>query len=269
MHILLKELLSETPDKVFVAGPPHMYKWDAPGEIYTFFTFPRYSLVMRNSSHSGILHVVAKIYDTIVGVEDSTAAARNFTNKMLAENRMRCSNVDEFIKDCQGGIMHDAIKEKGSHELVYSATSFREDSRLLCGRIWVDDKIISCWCKLDDLRNKWGMIKQLFKDAQELFGNLDEYRVDNLERDALATKTGVIPDLFPAKDVEDSKVGDEEISPEQILDLRKKLHVLPPDEKKRAMKKLGMININKNRDVKANYHQDAIAEGVILLKSLL
>jgi hypothetical protein len=32
MHILLKELLIETPDKVFVAGLQHMYKWDAPNE---------------------------------------------------------------------------------------------------------------------------------------------------------------------------------------------------------------------------------------------
>jgi hypothetical protein len=273
MPIMLKSLLTEDPDDVKINKPPYKYSWHTE---YTkpFFTNPYYSLVRSHGTHGDILQTIDNVHRIIFKMDEKVVLP--VVKRKFEEGGVTCSDLNEFVDDYYHGTLGKFIKmhsvrpnsnpdDEDSYSPWHFATSdYKALKHYLSGRVWPEHNIMSFWNKLADIKQDWKQIKDMFAHNEGMKYNLDDYMVDNLERDRISFDTGRVPDLVPAKGIEHHGEEEVELSPEEIRDLQKKLHTLPPAEKKRAMLKLGMVNVNnKARDVKADYYQDAIAEGKI------
>ena len=268
MPILLKDLLKESPEEVIISKyAKETLKWHN-SVAYTFITFPTFSLVGRNIAHGNILRNVNNVMGDAGDVDNVDELKKLITN-YFGKIDLSCSNIDAFIKDYNNGVLHKFIKTHGEYWFLFNMSEIRSLPDCLFGRVWPENKIISCWSKLDDIKRNWHEVKDVFLRNASTLGKLDDYTVDYSERDGMYQK-GVFLDFIPAKDIKTSSAEKSTLTPEEILDLKKKLHTLRPDQKKQAMIKLGMVDFNAaSGDVRTNFMRGAIAEGRILLKHLL
>lgn len=258
MHILLKHILSnkfiikEDPDRVkgldpeFGVSPIAGFEDD---DTYAFFTFPKYNLIARRTFHGNIMQSMAKIYDAMIDLDlkdkDNMAVMVSFIEKLFKNRNTQCSNINEFVKDLQpNGIVYNFIQDKGDGWFIAHIDDFRSLPDCLCGRVWTNKKIISFWNELSDIKKNWHEVRELFLSFPSIFGNLDDYKIDNIERDAEYQKGKELPELLPASEIQKHHTTPN-LTPEEIRALRKKLHMMSPEEKKKAMHILGMDTPNK------------------------
>jgi hypothetical protein len=269
VHILLKSLLKESPEEVIIGKyARETLNW-YDNVAYAFITFPTFSLICRNSTHGNILRNVNSVIRDF-GNTNNADELKKLINEFFDKVHLSCSDIDAFIKDYKTGVLGNIIKKHGENWFLFNMPELRGSPVSLHGRAWPEKKIISCWNNLDDIKKNWDAIKSMFSHNKSKIGELNDYTVDYLDRDSTFHKKNVLLDLIPAKDIKNSDGKKSTLTPEEIRDLQKKLHTLPPAEKKQAMIKLGMVNFDAERnDARMNFMRGAIAEGGILLKDLL
>jgi hypothetical protein len=251
-HIKLKDLLKENPDFVSDEHGGKIAKYFDTDAI-AFFAFKEFSILNRGGVHYDMLNTMRDIYDDGSPAHD--------IEYLMDEKGFLLSSSLGLIDELDDGPLGQYFKNysadysdetgSGSDGSSPNAGAFRTKSGGLAGRIWTKKKIISFWNRKEDVVKRWNEIQKMFKEFEGMLGDLGEYRVDWLERDA-SVKTP----MTPASEVSsagssgdkqqtflDALFGEKKLSDEDIKKLQGRLHTMSAQEKKKVMLNMGYKNV--------------------------
>ena len=159
----------------------------------------------------------------------------------------------EMLKQLKSGLIGSAVKKD------LSGSDFKpkyDIPNTLAGRIWSDKKIISFWNDQQTVITNWKNIELMFRSSEFGFGNLNDYQIDWIEREH--DGRGMTPASKLSSKLKDADDNTEEgfkkllfkifSDPSQFKKLdaatlkkiQERLHLLDPEDKKKAMEILGM-----------------------------
>lgn len=252
-HIKLKDLLKEDPDTVYNQGEMKIAQWHD-GDAVAFILTKKCSIVNKGGVHYDIIDAMQELYEEL---KDGSIKDDNRLAKELLSSGMQTDNIAGFRELLtHPSPLHNYIKNGGRHGEKNEDIYFRAIEGTIFGRSWHRKKIISFWTPTSYVVKHWDWVKKFFNNMSNITGNLNDYRVDWIERSDnpsgseltsasdVANDTGK-PDTnqqdFIAKlfgDVEKIK----SLPPEEIKKLNKKIHTLPPDKKREALLAMGVKN---------------------------
>ena len=186
--IKLGDLLKECPDAVVRDDGSHEWFWYE-GQNWAFICFPEFSIAVRGKTHSQIIKLLIRTRADMS--MDYIHVERDEGGEMLY-----VSDEDDVLSALAdaGSVVNDVL-DNG-----YADGDYREDGRLLVGRLWTDRDVISFWNNQHDVLHNWKMAERMFHDIPTL-GHLTDYTVDWTERDADASE-GLTPrEMTPAEDI--------------------------------------------------------------------
>ena len=134
---------------------------------------------------------------------------------------------------------------------------------VLAGRIWTDRKIISFWSDQETVIKNWKNIESMGK---KFFKDIADYQIDWLERDHDGREMTLASKLSTANatsSTDNTEAGMKKLlakifadptnwkklDTDTLKNLRKVLHLLDPEEKKKAMEILGMRTVHTVQDI--------------------
>jgi GNAT superfamily N-acetyltransferase len=184
-----------------------------------------------------------------------------------------CKQPDKMIEFFEKADIEVSSEEELKDELFKKVGPFakiasgktgnvREMKDILEGRIWLNSKVISFWNTKETVIEHWNYIETMFQFFTSIFGNLNEYRVDFIERKpqleplASAGKINSVKSSDPSLSTAEilAKILDHtgelyRMSDEQIKQIQSKLHQLDPETKSQIMKILGPRLKNKSGEM--------------------
>lgn len=187
--IKLGDLLKECPDGVVRDDGSHGWFWYE-GQNWAFICFPEFSIAARGKTHSQIIKLLIRTR--------ADMSMDYIYDERGVDGRMPfvLSDEDDVLSALAdaGSVVNDVL-DNG-----YADGDYREDGRLLVGRLWTDRNVISFWNNQHDVLHNWKMAERMFHDIPTL-GHLTDYTVDWTERDADASE-GLTPrEMTPAEDI--------------------------------------------------------------------
>jgi hypothetical protein len=247
-HIKLKDLLKESPDKVLsVDGEFKIAKY-MDSDAVAFFIYPKFSAINAGGVHTDIMEILQYAHENMEYITATEEDKRDFYD-MVSNRVIEISDFQAMFDSVSSGPLADFIKSGKVHD-DDDPGAFRIKSGGLAGRLWYRKKIISFWNNKSEVIEKWDYVERLYKDFPNKFGNIEEYKVDWLERDvrnggpltpASSITAGMKTDVGQT-DFLDKLTGEAPIDPEEIKRIQRELHMMTPKEKKKALEKLGAKN---------------------------
>jgi uncharacterized protein YfkK (UPF0435 family) len=247
-HIKLKDLLKESPDTVLsVDGEFKIAKY-MDGDAIAFFIYPKFSAISEGGVHTDIMEILQYAHETIDYITANEQDKRDFYD-MVSSREIEISDFQAMFDSVSSGPLADFIKAGKVHN-DDDPTAFRVESGGLAGRLWYRKKIISFWNDKAEVIGKWNYVERLYKNFPTILGNIEEYKVDWLDRDvrqggpftpASSITAGMKTDVGQT-DFLDKLMGEAPIDPEEIKRIQRELHMMTPKEKKKALEKLGAKN---------------------------
>lgn len=256
-RIKLKDLLKENPDFVSDEHGGKIAKY-FDSDAVAFFAFPEFSIMNRGGVHYDMINTLSDVHDDLDNYSENESEAK----LLMDEKGFVVSNISKMLDALDRGPLHNFLKyaqwkdgERSDNSSNGSAATlgtggFRIKSGGLAGRVWTKKKIISFWNRKEDVVKRWNEIEKMFNDLAGALGNLSEYRVDWLERDASLSTP-----LTPASEVSsagsssdgqqtflDTLFGEKKLSDEEIKKLQARLHTMSAKEKKEVMMAMGYSN---------------------------
>ena len=248
-HIKLKDLLKESPDTVLSVDGEFKIARYMDGDAVAFFIYPKFSAINEGGVHSDIMEVLQRAHENIDYITDDYPEAKREFYDMVARQAIEISDFEAMLDSVRSGPLADFIKSGKVHD-DDDPGAFRVKSGGLAGRLWHRKKIISFWNDKAEVIGKWNYVERLYKDFPTILGNIEEYKVDWLERDvrnggpftpASSITAGMKTDVGQT-DFLDKLAGEAPIDPEEIKRIQRELHMMTPKEKKKALEKLGAKN---------------------------
>lgn len=241
-HIKLKDLLKENPDFVSDEHGGKIAKY-FDSDAIAFFAFQRVSILNRGGVHSDIINAIQNINEDF----SNYASNASEVQYLMDEKGLILSSVDGLIDELDKGALGNYLD---NYNMDGDVGAFRTESGGLAGRVWTKKKIISFWNRKEDVIKRWSDIEKMFDEMNDVLGNMNDYKVDWLERDA-SVKTPLTPasEVTSAGSSDDKQqtfidalFGEKKLSDEEIKKLQAKLHTLPAKEKKEIMLAMGYRN---------------------------
>ena len=178
-HIKLKDLLKEDPDTVYNQGEMKIAQWHD-GDAVAFILTKKCSIINKGGVHYDIIDAMQELYEEMKAgsIKDDNRLA-----KKLLSSGMQTDNIVGFRELLtQPSPLHDYIKNGGRHGEKNEDIYFRSIEDTIFGRSWHRKKIISFWTQTSYVVKHWDWVKKFFHNMSNITGNLDEYRVDWIER---------------------------------------------------------------------------------------
>jgi hypothetical protein len=246
-------------------------RWDSP-DARTFLTFPDFELLAEGTviTHLQLIH---KLEDFRKSGEQSD----------LYNNDVLCSNSDALNIDLTSGVLADYLdrgeydydNDEGPYDSSPTAIRAHERERSphrnlddsLAGRLWFEEKVISFWNDQHKVLKLWSQIQSMFRNFSDELGNLEEYRIDWIEREddesqemtsasSVKSSGGAASIEKKPEPVSNSQHPETEengqlnfiakifqepaklksLSPEKLKMIQQKMHVLEPEAKNALMK---------------------------------
>jgi uncharacterized protein YfkK (UPF0435 family) len=247
-HIKLKDLLKESPDTVLsVDGEFKIAKY-MDGDAIAFFIYPKFSAINEGGVHTDIMEILQYAHENMEYITATEEDRRDFYD-MVSNREIEISDFEAMFDSVSSGPLADFIKSGKVHD-DDDPGAFRVKSGGLAGRLWYRKKIISFWNNKAEVIEKWNYVERLYKDFPTILGNIEEYKVDWLDRDvrnggpltpASSITAGMKTDVGQT-DFLDKLTDEAPIDPEEIKRIQRELHLMTPKEKKEALEKLGAKN---------------------------
>ncbi len=236
-----ENILKEDPDTVTYYdddGEMIEIEW-YDGDGFTFFTGPKYSLIGESDRSVGlsITHTNLILYIQKVLISDWDKLE---IETYLGDHDVFVTNIDEFYKDTKNP-KSDIRKIKDVDINDYYVDPRNLIKNFVTGRYWKTDKIISFWNKKAAVMKVWNSIEDMME--YQNIKDFEDYKIDWIERSGKEEKIRMQPVSSVKSSGGSSKVP--ELSKKEYLELLKKAHVSPPDEKRKILKQLGADNPNK------------------------
>jgi hypothetical protein len=264
--IKLGDLLKECPDGVYNDGGDHkMYSW-GDDDAACFFAFPNVCLIKPRGVHDNIWRGMLQCYRE--QSLDPLSGDRYFDIEFDVSrgDLLKLLRPDGYL----GKLMQLELGDK----ILDSRTGTPDG---LSGRVWENAKVISFWNKRKDVLKNWKNVQSMF---HRFFGNLDEYKVDWIERDA-DVESGKTPrPASSASEISAHSIGQHDDSRKQldffskivqnpqVLDrandelikkIQQKIHVLDPQVKAQVVRAMGELPTHKAVEI-ANKLGMSVAE---------
>lgn len=242
---LMEGILKEDPDGVYGVGDSgeleKLTRWHSSDAI-PFFAFDTFSIISFGSTHYEIIDVLHAVYKKLV--QSGEPMARELYEDKFSDN-FPVSDLNGMLKELMAEKLKayfEAGGRAGTMENGRWGTPYYREHFGISGRIWTNTKLISFWNKNVDVIMNWELVEKMFKEFSSKLGDIQDYRVDFLEREyhkEPLTPASSVPSLKKSSSASTSP----KLSDEQIRTLQKKLHTLTPSKKKQVMNMLGKRNV--------------------------
>ena len=252
-HIKLKDLINEDPDAVVGLSGKEISEW-TDADAVAFIITQKCSIVNVGGIHADIMDTMETLYIYLLDRPDANDAS---LQRRLEKNGINTDNIvalRELLT--QPSAFHEYLKNGGRSEND-ERINIRTIQGTIFGRLWNRKKLMSFWNNTQKVVKNWNWVKTFFNNMRKLTGDLNDYEIDWLER---SRNTSTTP-LTKASDVDantgkpdanqqdfiSTLFGDvkkiKSLSPEEIEKLNKKIHLLPPEKKRKALLAMGYKNI--------------------------
>lgn len=231
IEFLMESILSENPDGI-MANDDWLTDW-RDKDARAFMIFDNFSVLTTDKHYEIIQRFVE-----LVKLKEYPHNGREF----------KVSSTPGMYKELKDGKLGKYVQhrvKKHPENWPDKEVEIYRTKLGLSGRLWMDKKIISFWNSSKDVIKNWDKVERLFSEFSEL-GNIDEYRVDFIER-----STNPNAPMVSAKEVGSSRKSNatnsgknfiEKLDPAQLRLLQRKIHTLPPQKKRMALMALGANN---------------------------
>jgi hypothetical protein len=218
------------------------------GDAIAFFIYPKFSAINEGGVHTDIMEILQYAHENMEYITATEEDRRDFYD-MVSNREIEISDFEAMFDSVSSGPLADFIKSGKVHD-DDDPGAFRVKSGGLAGRLWYRKKIISFWNNKAEVIEKWNYVERLYKDFPTILGNIEEYKVDWLDRDvrnggpltpASSITAGMKTDVGQT-DFLDKLTDEAPIDPEEIKRIQRELHLMTPKEKKEALEKLGAKN---------------------------
>jgi hypothetical protein len=238
IEFLLEGILSESPDEV--RSSDHVCDW-TDDDAMSFMIFDTFSVMAPKRPHYTIMSNLHRVYESITGGKAILKLLED-TGKF-------------YVSDIDAAVIEIKSKESALGKYFKRYGQYENDMMYrtklgLTGRLWMDVKVISFWNKSTDVATKMPQLEKMFVRFAKQLGKLDDYRVDFLERGSdRKTTLPLISSIRSSSDPEQTDFMQNlfggnaaKLSDDQIKQLQKKIHTLPPEKKKQVFDMLGVKN---------------------------
>ena len=233
IDFLMESILSEDPDGIRDEGLYKLTSWYSDDAV-AFICFDHFDVASVRNVHYNIIDAIKYV---AMGIK--TDYSLSTFGPVKAVGAYPVSGIKEELKTDKKFAANMKSLNRGDYRNLG-----------LTGRLWTDSKLISFWNKHDVVIKHWDRVVRMFNEPmfKKKFGNLDDYRIDFVERNWDAS----IP-LKPASEITSSGSGTkhhddkqlnflDKLSDKQIEQLQKKLHTMSPQEKAKALVAIGANN---------------------------
>lgn len=243
IQFLMESVLGESPDRVIFKnedGDDDDVWWDQSYlDPYTFFAFDTFSAMLDGGMHRQIITKLRRLFDTPDNEVD--AAIKNLKEYGLLVSDFDAARVEINNPATDIGKFFDELGGKSDDVFRAVLDDGRYRSELgVCGRLWIDPKIMSFWTKRSAVINNYSKLEKMFKHFSRELGSIDSYSIDWVERNNDPNSP-----LTPSSSLKTSGAVQPkapEISDEQLLLLLQKAHTLSPEKKQKVLRVLGARN---------------------------
>lgn len=246
-------VLKESPDKVYDGSGKRTDAIWYDKDAVAFFAFPMCSFIKKGGIHDEIWKGILQCYR-----QQNLAP---FSGRYVS---VQCSVSDDTLLELLKPT--GFIGKLAQKDLDGEIKDIRNDlSGVVAGRVWTDKKIMSFWNEQRAVVENWSNVQLAFK---KFFGNINDYNIDWLERDADVANGTRPRDMTPAtklshtnktsKDDDQTNATLKLLQDPRALDkvddkilkqLRQQLHLLDPQAKAQVMKALGDIPTHKAAEI--------------------
>lgn len=247
IEFLLESVLTETPDTVYNQDDFAVADYEDRDSV-AFMLTSNFSAICPRGVHFDIVDALKFVYNNL----DKLPNDADLKNE-LKLRFVKVANLQGLRKDLTSGVMADYFgKPKGSDEV-----SVRKITGTIAGRLWTNRKIISFWNNSKIVVKNWEWVKDLFIENGLTVGKLENYKVDWIERASSSQGSPMTPAGSVTSDTkqDDPNQGDfiaklfgdkdklQSLPQEKLDKIVDKLHILPPEEKRKALMAMGYKNI--------------------------
>ena len=247
IEFLLESVLTETPDTVYNQDDFAVADYEDRDSV-AFMLTSNFSAICPRGVHFDIVDALKFVYNNL----DKLPNNADLKNE-LKLRFVKVANLQGLRKDLTSGVMADYFgKPKGSDEV-----SVRKIPGTIAGRLWTNRKIISFWNSSKVVVKNWEWVKDLFIENGLTIGKLENYKVDWIERASSSQGSPMTPAGSVTGDTkqDDPNQGDfieklfsdkdklQSLPQEKLDKIVDKLHILPPEEKRKALMAMGYKNI--------------------------
>ena len=247
IEFLLESVLTETPDTVYNQDDFEVADYQDPDSV-AFMLTPNFSAICPSGVHFDIVDALKFVYNNL----DKLPSDADLKNE-LKLRFVKVANLKGLRKDLTSGAMADYFGNlKGSEKI-----SNRKIPGTLSGRLWTNRKIISFWNSSKIVVKNWEWVKDLFIENGVTVGKLENYKVDWIERASNSEGSPMTPAASVTSNTkqDDPNQGDfieklfsdknklQSLPQEKLDKIVDKLHILPPEEKRKALMAMGYKNI--------------------------
>jgi hypothetical protein len=245
-----RKIITEDPDTVIdSAGHRNICSWfDSDASV--FFAFPDFCAIKSggNGIHSQVWRALRQCYR-----EQSMSPIENGKNPEYSHIEFDADSSIVLASLKPNGFLGKQI-QRDLDTPSYRDFEYRTKiPKTLVGRVWEKKKIISFWNDQETVIANWKNIESMFENY---FGNLDDYKIDWIERnhdDRDFTPASKLSSKL--KDADDNtdegfkkfllKIFSDpsqfkKLDAATLKKIQEKLHLLDPEDKKKAMEILGM-----------------------------
>ena len=247
IEFLLESVLDETPDTVYNQNDIEVADYENRDGV-AFMLTSNFSAICPRGVHFDIVDALKFVYNNLDKLENDADLKDELKLKFV-----KVANLQGLRKDLASGAMADYFSQTKSSERA----SVRKIPGTIAGRLWTKRKIISFWNDTKTVVKNWELVKDLFTENALTVGKIENYKVDWIERATSSHGNPMTPAASVTSDTkkDDPNQGDfieklfsdknklQSLSQEKLDKIVDKLHILPPEEKRKALMAMGYKNI--------------------------
>jgi hypothetical protein len=248
IEFLLESVLDETPDTVYNQDDLEVADYSDRDSV-AFMLTSNFSAICPRGVHFDIVDALKFVYNNLDKLENDADL-----KDVLKLKFVKVANLQGLRKDLTSGAIADYFSKPKSSE---KGVSIRKIPGTIAGRLWTKRKIISFWNDTKTVVKNWELVKDLFTENALTVGKIENYKVDWIERATSSYGNPMTPAASVTSDTkkDDPNQGDfieklfsdknklQSLSQEKLDKIVDKLHILPPEEKRKALMAMGYKNI--------------------------